>query len=141
MNSKKYNRLVVLADQALRRSEILQGTKICKSYNGQVAALGVSVIMSGLLPTIAIYYQDYKEDSKKAQRRNVLNVIAKMMKGDDKNGRDLFNEALDLKAKNEVQRLSVMKADIIDCSVALKQVIRTYTLVDDIEEGEENGKE
>ena len=56
-------------------------TTIYDSYNGQVAALGVSILMIGLEPTLAIYYQDApKKEKGKAYRRALLEVIARMLK-------------------------------------------------------------
>lgn len=139
MDKKKYNKLVQEADAALQKSEILQPDgNIYKSYNGQAAALGVSIAMSGLLPTLAIYYQDYEANNKEtAYRRCVLNIIAKMVMHDNnKKGEDLFEKALRLHNSKDAKELSKLKADIIDCSVALKQVIRTYTLIDEKQKGE-----
>lgn len=145
MDKKKYNKLVQEADEALQQSEILQPDgNIYKSYNGQAAALGVSIAMSGLLPTLAIYYQDYDANNNNtAYRRYVLNIIAKMVMHDNnQKGKDLFEKALRLsnsKDVNDVKELSKLKSDIIDCSVALKQVIRTYTLIDE-KEGKKKGE-
>lgn len=129
MDKQRYESLIQEAEQALQDSSILQsGNKIFKSYNGQVAALGVSIVMSGLLPTLAIYYQDYKaNDNKNAYRRNVLDVIAKML-GNFDNGTALLQRAL----ANDVNSMEFtnLKTDIINASVALKQVIRTYNLID-----------
>lgn len=143
MNKKRYNEWMLDAERVLHQSEILHSNKIYKSYNGQVAALGVSIVMSGVLPTIAIYYQDYEAgDEQKAHRRYVLDVIAQMvMKDDNKKGKDLFEKILNLQSCNDVSGLSKLKADIIDCSVALKKVIRTYNLVNYGEKGEDYGKE
>lgn len=91
---------------------------INESYNGQVSALGVSVLMIGLKATLAVYYQD-------ENRRRLLEVIVQMInkkKGANfANADEFVREVMKGDEKN-------WKTDVVDCSVALKQVIRTYKL-------------
>ena len=91
---------------------------INESYNGQVSALGVSVLMIGLKATLAVYYQD-------ENRRRFLEVIVQMInkkKGANfANAEEFVREVMKGDEKN-------WKTDVVDCSVALKQVIRTYKL-------------
>ena len=91
---------------------------INESYNGQVSALGVSVLMIGLKATLAGYYQD-------ENRRRLLEVIVQMInkkKGANfANAEEFVREVMKGDEKN-------WKTDVVDCSVALKQVIRTYKL-------------
>lgn len=91
---------------------------INESYNGQVSALGVSVLMIGLKATLAVYYQD-------ENRRRLLEVIVQMInkkKGANfANAEEFVREVMKGDEKN-------WKTDVVDCSVALKQVIRTYKL-------------
>lgn len=98
---------------------------IHESYNGQVSALGVSILMIGLRATLAVYYQDEPKSSDKAYRRNLLEVIVKMMNkkrnANFSNAEDFVREVMKGDEKN-------WKTDVVDCSVALKQVIRTYKL-------------
>lgn len=91
---------------------------INESYNGQVSALGISVLMIGLKATLAVYYQD-------ENRRRLLEVIVQMInkkKGANfANAEEFVREVMKGDEKN-------WKTDVVDCSVALKQVIRTYKL-------------
>lgn len=95
---------------------------INESHNGQVSALGVSALMIGLKATLAVYYQD-------ENRRRLLEVIVQML--NKKNGttyanaEDFVRKVMDVKDKSKEEKL---KTDVVDCSVALKQVIRTYKL-------------
>ncbi|MBC8602926.1 hypothetical protein H8784_14510 [Parabacteroides acidifaciens] len=91
---------------------------IYESYNGQISALGVSILMIGLKPTIAVYYQDEPKQGE-AHRRCLLEVIARMLGYDD-----LESLVRNILASTTEE----MKTEIINCSVALKQVIRTYKL-------------
>ena len=143
-NKTKMNDLIKWADQALQEqsnqtspgcSKVLikpEGT-INESYNGSVAALGVSIAMGELLPALAIYYQDKPNSNAKpkANRRSVLDVIARIMTKDkyhdfsegDKYPDNLFRYAID--HSND----SKLKQEVIECSIALKHVVRTYKLV------------
>lgn len=141
MNTKeRNNKLMQLADKAICETRAIfkeNTTEIQDSYNGQIAALGVSIAMSGLLPALAIYYQD--SDSRKVNRRAILTIIARMIK-DDNVERDLdnatdedfadettfFKYALRLLNQNGLTKL---QREVIDCAIALKQVVRTYNLV------------
>ena len=123
MNKRQYEEWVIKADEALQRSALFKDVahqKIYKSYNGYVAALGVSVLMIGLVPTLSIYYQDNED----VCRKNVLEVIADMLRIGT--SRQLMENALNSSA-NERQEL---QKKVIESSIALKQVVRTYELVD-----------
>lgn len=138
MNKSRNNQLIKLADEALRSTNALfkadDNRDIDEAYNGHVAALGVSIAMSGLRPALAIYYQDSKT---KVRRRAILTVIAKMIQTDenrniegsnDNNFNDaqsLFKYALTI-PENHLKNLA---REVVDCSIALKQVVRTYNLV------------
>ena len=142
MNKKRNEELLKLADVKLKASNLLLEDKesIDKSYDGDTAALSVSVAMSGLLPTVVIYYQDFDNRNPDAPcRRNVLNVVATMITvpntdecfADAKallsfilNGRTGLEEEVYLKA------LKQLEGEVIDCAIALKQVVRTYNLVE-----------
>lgn len=131
MSKIRNEKLMKWADEALRATpEVLDVTNgtVDDSYNGQVAALGVMIAMSGLRPALAIYYQD--DDPRKPHRRAVLEVIARMISQDEdnplifENAREMFRYALG----NEVN-LKELRREITECATALKQVVRTYNLI------------
>ena len=147
-NNERKNNLIKWADQALKEqtangnagiSKILNGNDIVDAYNGSVAALGVSIAMGGLRPALAIYYQDKTENgaNPKANRRSVLDVIARIITLDNECSLDfsnnnlyaknLFQHVIDIE-NNDTTALHSIKQEVIDCSIALKQVIRTYNL-------------
>ena len=146
MNKKRNNYLIGLADNALHnvpatengggmlvKDRDIQKTYIKKAYDGQTSGLGVAVAMSGLLPALAIYYAD-KPDKRKVNRRAILEVIANMINNDNdfslssriNNAKALLKEAIN---SDENQRKD-LKREVEDCSIALKQVVRTYNLVE-----------
>ena len=148
MNKKETKEWMERAESVLQDTEWVcplfkdEGkTTIYDSYNGQVAALGVSILMIGLKPTLAIYYQDApKKEKGKAYRRALLEVIARMLKYESAEslvryllkGKEELSDEEKEKLEQEEKKL---KTDILNCSIALKQVIRTYKLEKD---GEDN---
>lgn len=135
--SSEKERKLLEKDKKLLESErllrIREGSSdILDSYNGQVASLSVSVAMSGLLPTLAFFYQDKPEtNSSKAYRRNILDVVAIMMNEDhykwnvtDFNAKSLLDYAI-----NNSEKEKALRQEITECAIALKQVVRTYNLV------------
>lgn len=147
MNKKEYEGWVIRAEEVLQSSNLFKDTsrqKIYKSYNGQISALGVSIWMSGLLPTLVIYYQHQPEGGKGPCRKNVLEVIAKML-GNNETARTLLEKVLDLEQQKKEatdtqnqemtkgiaeEELNKLRTAIVNSSVALKQVVRTYKLED-----------
>lgn len=123
---KKLNReLMGYAEECLQDKKCSLYKKegvINESYNGQVSALGVSVLMIGLKATLAVYYQD-------ETRKCLLEVIVKML--NKKNGTDFVNAEKFVRAvmgNDDKSKEERWKSDVVNCSVALKQIIRTYKL-------------
>lgn len=140
MNKKENKEWMERAESVLQSAEwncpLFKGegkTTIYDSYNGQVAALGVSILMIGLKPTLAIYYQD-------APKRDLLEVIVRMLRCKEDNkevygsAESLVRHILGGKKKLSEQDEKKLKTDILNCSIALKQVIRTYKLEKDGED-------
>ena len=126
MNKKQYEEWVVKADNALKESNLFKDEnkqEIYKSYNGYIAALGVSILTMGLKPTLCIYYQDNNDG---VCRKKVLDVIAKMI--GEKNAKNLLKTTLSKESTED--QLKDLQRSVIESSVALKQVVRTYKLVD-----------
>lgn len=133
MNKTRNNKLIAIANNALNNTNGVlfkrnSTTDIDSAYNGQIASLGVSIAMSGLRPALAIYYQD--SSATKVNRRAVLTVIADMLHRDNyancqiTDATSLFQYAL----RDDID-LNDLKRVVVECSIALKQVVRTYNLV------------
>lgn len=140
MNKKENKEWMERAESVLQSAEwncpLFKGegkTTIYDSYNGQVAALGVSILMIGLKPTVAIYYQD-------APKKDLLEVIVRMLRCKEDNKEvygsveSLVRYILDKDKRLSEQDEKKLKTDILNCSIALKQVIRTYKLEKDGED-------
>lgn len=138
MNKELIKRLMTIAEEILQSNDChlykCDGT-IHESYNGQASALGVSTHMIGLKATLAIYYSDapgsIDEERRnhnyyqKAFRKLLLDVIVKMLNAKNATNystHDFVHTVMHAPDENQ------WKTEFIDCSVALKQVIRTYKL-------------
>lgn len=135
MNKKRLTTLMQLADGVLRPSGILKANgRIEDSYNGQTSGFSVTVAMSGLLPALVIYYQQASE-SRNINRKNILEAIGLMISQDHdftavsniNNAKSLLRAAIETRNKAENKKL---KQEVIDCAIALKQIIRTYELIE-----------
>lgn len=141
MNKELNRKLMEYAEEILQSNVCplyKEAGVIHESYNGQVSALGVSTLMIGLKATLAVYYQDepLKDDKNKvfkskSYRRCLLEVIVKML--NLQNPETTYENAEKFVRKvmekaNTPQQEEQWKSDVVNCSVALKQVIRTYKL-------------
>jgi CRISPR/Cas system CMR-associated protein Cmr5 small subunit len=121
--------LMQKAEDALQHRETVKilpdgKSEIKDSYNGQIAAFGVTIAMSGLRPALAIY----RKKTDECDKPQILNAIALMMDIPDKDkpGEVLFHKVLTCSE----DELKEYKRRIIACTIALKQVVRTYKLVE-----------
>lgn len=133
MNKKRTAKMMQLADSVLEKSGILkrsqEGSFIEDSYNGQTAGFGVTVAMNGLLPALVIYYQQASE-SREINRKNILEAIAQMihLDSDFNDGQNITNADTLLAAAIASPASKTLKKEVLDCAIALKQIIRTYKL-------------
>ena len=128
MNKELNKELMTIAEEVLQ-SENCPLYKapgvIYESYNGQVSALGVSVLMIGLKATLAVYYSD-RGNENKAYRKLLLDVIVKMI--NRKYNTEYDDSADFVRTVMSNNNNEELKTRVINCSVALKQVIRTYKM-------------
>lgn len=140
MDKKRMAKMMIIAEKALIESSIYdkETGNITDSYNGLTAGFGVTVAMNGLLPAIVMYYQD-SNASRKTDRRQILDIIGKMISLDGYKPQGLvqINDATSLlwaaiadkDGKTLKREVITLKREVIDCAVALKQIIRTHNLV------------
>lgn len=137
IDKQKNNILVKIADEVVATDiDLCKDGKVNSSYNGQISALGVMIAMVGLNPALCLYNQ--KDEKTNVPRRNILSVIAKMMAADSMFRNELKNRFTDIgnnfnqdelykrviQSKPDESRM--FKTEILNCIVALKQVVRTY---------------
>ncbi len=118
---KSIDKLLPAANKALELCELVNNdTATIKEgvYDGYLAGFGPAVITSGLIQTIATYVADEK-------RKKVMNAIAAVAAIDGKlTGETLLHLCLE---QNNTQQLNIWRTRIIDASVSLKLMIRTYS--------------
>lgn len=120
MNKKQISEELQFAYEALQEEQIVQGTKIDKAYQGQIASFGAAVTMGSLLPAIA-FFSDNGAASVERQKlmKAILSVLkkAKLVSVDQNS---LFNYAQT--AGKEC------KGQIINAAIALKLAMNLYDL-------------
>ena len=122
-NRDKINNLLKSADDALKLEIVVNGI-VKDGYDSAIAAFGPTVVLSGLMPAMAFYCATNKTDKRKADKSLVIKAIALTLftKYKKKDHTELFKHCLD-NPKNER-----LMADIVDASIALKIMVRTYKI-------------
>ena len=99
-------------------------------YKGYISSMGASIIMSGLLPTLAFYNTDGDNSSSEKARRPLLNVLHGLLKdrheGLDRHG--LFEHAIGLQEAKRHAALRQLKEEVIQASIAVKLALRTFKM-------------
>lgn len=117
------NNLLPKANDALTHNDIsivnAHGVVTKGVIEGHIAGFGAMVINLDLLPTVAVYMDD-------VNRRQVIKAMAKMLELDDENA--LYNKVLNTEKATLAER-RLLKEQVVNTSVALKMMIRTYQIV------------
>lgn len=131
-NQDKVNKMLKNAAEALCTKEIVKHDTVSDGYDSAIAAFGPTVIMSGLMPSLAFYCAEGKDDKRKADKSKVIDAIALVLK--DKYGKNDHKELLKycLEHNGKASRAKITQ-DIVDASVALKIMVRTYKIKKDNE--------
>lgn len=130
---KAVNKLLNAADKALVATGIVKSGKVEEVNKGYVSGFGPSVINSGLIPAIAFYLSD-------SNKTPIIDAIAQTLSTNAvdgnssqsanqgvNNGKTLFRKVL--KLENDRIQLSNEREKIINASIALKIMMRTYEFV------------
>lgn len=137
MKKNKIEKLIPIANEVLReqyehsQNAILSTTGnntffIKKNYDGKVSGFGITVLLSGLLPALIMYFNE----SGDVKTRPILEAIAMIIRRDgiyqllpQATADSLLQHAL-----NQNVNLKELTNYILEASIALKQVVRTYEL-------------
>jgi CRISPR-associated protein Cmr5 len=120
---KQITKLLNSADDALESTRIKNGAgEIEEVIKGYVSGFGPSVINSGLIPAMAFYISDKK-------KKVVIEAIAATLNiPNANNAKELFLHC-NAQSSNK-NALAVLREKIINASVALKLMMRTYKFVE-----------
>ena len=112
----------------------IQKKDVFNEYDGYIAGFGATVVNMGIKAALAFYMKDFEDlekaevknkDNEKAYRAKVVKAFANML--GKSSAKVLFEEVL---AENSLNKLYQHTQKVVDASVALKLVIRTYKFVD-----------
>lgn len=120
--------LLKVADEALKKEIVKKGI-VDDGYDSAIAAFGPTVVLSGLMPTLAFYCAEKKHEKSKTDKRKVINAIALtlQLKYGWTDHNQLFGHCLNNQSNSlAIEKLTI---DIVDASVALKMMVRTYKIV------------
>ena len=140
-NIKKYIPVAYKIIQDYENS--LEKKPIDKELKGYIPSLGASILMSGLIPSLAIYAAE--DNNSQASRFIILDWISRII-GDKINFEPVQNNENEkekekanenaveffrfILKKNETEQKRI-EAEILEATVALKLCIRTFKLSDD----------
>ena len=135
MNTSKArkNELIRYADEVIRNSNIYENDIIISdSFNGQIAAFSVSIALSGLKPTLAVYYNSDASNTKIDRKKIIALLMAMCAKDSSHKGlfsdkglsmvKNFYNEII----QSEGEKEKVIHRIIIEYAIALKLAIRTF---------------
>ena len=101
-----------------------------ESYNGQIAAFSVAIAMSGLKPTMALYYSGSEKSN--IDKKNIIELLASIYNKDEENkneqldekelGKALFKLVINANENEEPE----LRRHLIEYAIALKLAIRTF---------------
>ncbi len=125
--------LLKKADEALtnEKIEIVKNGIVTDGYDSAIASFGPTVVLSGLMPALAFYCAESKNGKTKTEKWKIVKAISIILHSkygwsDHKN---LFNHCL-----NNPSQIERLTTDIVDASVALKMMVRTYKIKKDNEQ-------
>jgi len=100
---------------------------IPKEFKGYLSSLGASIKMSGLLPTLAVYYSEESKADRKEVIAWVYIIIKSLPEFNSCNNKpNLLKYAIDI--QSDLNKTNQLIEEIMNLSVALKLSIRTFPL-------------
>ncbi len=136
----KVNKLIPIAIQAIKDSQMARNGEVNKEFKGYISSMGASIMQTGLLATLAFYAND---EGKKANSSDLLKAIYQVITGnrtDQKNDlirwviRSSLKDTVD-PGKEEIEiddldmdKMYIKEQEISDALVALKLALRTYKI-------------
>lgn len=128
--NKNVEKYIVQSESILSALTKERGGRIDKEYKGYISSLGASIRMAGLLATLAFFSRD-KENSNSTQDRSVVVTwIENVLRASNELGKDegLFDKAIAFKKAGNNAGIAQLEEKILDVSVAIKLVLRTFEL-------------
>lgn len=128
---KQVNKWLKSADEALNHELIKivdADGKVEEVFKGYISSFGAMVIQNGLPAALAINMKTDTGEGK--QRKKIIEAIAyvfyKSSRYPHYTAETLLDESCTLANTNNHRKLRFLKQDVIDASIALKLMMRTY---------------
>jgi CRISPR-associated protein Cmr5 len=127
---KNLETYIPLGFEALREMDVVKADQsISKEYKGYLSSFGASIRMSGLLPTLAFYY-NAERDETTISRKSILECMwITYCKAKNIGGAEASGNALTYAISRNPRDRKAFEAELLDISVALKLCVRTYKQV------------
>lgn len=133
MNNRNIDRMIPIAMRVIKGSDnLFKKGKIESKYNGYLAAMGATIITSGLVQTLTFYSQESSE----SDRKDILEIILEVL-----NTSGIISEKIDnikrFAEKFNSQPTSakhIWRMRVGEAIIACKLAIRTFS----IDKGEED---
>ncbi|MFN0200546.1 MAG: type III-B CRISPR module-associated protein Cmr5 [Bacteroidia bacterium] len=114
------------------QKHLLKNQSVQKVFKGYVAAMGASIMQSGLLPTLAFYSAKGGADE---DRSKILAVIWGTLTKEETtflgtDQKDTLFETARLLKKNNPAKFRRLQARVENIAIALKLILRTYPETD-----------
>ncbi|MDZ4667976.1 MAG: type III-B CRISPR module-associated protein Cmr5 [bacterium] len=123
------------ANDALIKSGIvirkLDGTyePIIGEYEGYIAGFGATVINMGIKPAVAAYCANPPSKPDKPSKKKIIKAIALTLGRQMVNNIEVEDKLLDdLISNNDIEVIKELKENIVNASVALKIILRTFSI-------------
>ena len=125
MDRKQIDKFLIEADKVLKNDhiKIVENNQIVSTFVAYVAMFGTAVIQNGLLPALTFFSA---ESENGVERYKIIQAISWMLTGDD-NRKSLLNNCIEL--QHDKDKFVKKTKEIVNASIALKMMMRTYKLV------------
>jgi CRISPR-associated protein Cmr5 len=120
MNKKRVNEWLLIAKEALEKSEIVENGKINKTYRGQISSFGAAVVM-GSLPAAVAFFSE--QGGSTVDRTKLLVAMYYCIFQEKKSEKEI----LDFVVKNDTIE---MREKFTDAAIALKLAMNFFELVE-----------
>ncbi len=99
-------------------------------YKGYISSLGASIILSGLVPTLAFYNADTKDSDSEQARKPLLDILHELLKNRYvlQNQNTLLDYAISLQEQKKNAELRQLRHEVVNASIAVKLALRTFHL-------------
>lgn len=119
MNKNNVEKLIPLAIDVIKNSDLCSNGKVSKACSSQISTFGAAISQGSLLSAVLFFRKD--NDKSKVDRRELLEVISKVI---SKESRENFTNLEDFIIKDKF----IAKKKIIDACIAIKLALNVFIL-------------